>query len=67
MGADNVDVFQRLVFGAPPLKVQLPALVGLSVVYSLATFLAFSVFTPLTPEPSSVLPVPSARRGPTWT
>lgn len=57
MGADNVDVFQRLVFSVPPLKVQLPALVGLSAVYSLLAFVAFSAFTPLSPEPSSVLPV----------
>ncbi|WP_144798705.1 DUF2070 family protein [Halorubrum depositum] len=57
MGADNVDVFQRLVFSVPPLKAQLPALVALSGVYSLLAFVAFSAFTPLSPEPSSVLPV----------
>ncbi|OYR50077.1 DUF2070 family protein [Halorubrum sp. Ea8] len=57
MGADNVDVFQRLVFSVPPLKVQIPALVGLSGVYSLLAFVAFSTFTPLSPAPSSVLPV----------
>lgn len=57
MGADNVDVFQRLVFGVPPLTVQIPALVALSVVYSLLAFVAFSAFTPLSPDPSSVLPV----------
>src|SRR6056297_1215072 len=57
MGADNVDVFQRLVVGAPPLKAQIPALIGLSVVYSVVAFVAFSMFTPLAPEPSSVLPV----------
>ena len=57
MGADNVDVFQRLVFSVPPLRVQIPALVALSVVYSAVSFVAFSMFTPLDPAPSTVLPV----------
>ncbi|WP_280587979.1 DUF2070 family protein [Halorubrum sp. Boch-26] len=57
MGADNVDVFQRLVFSVPPLRAQIPALVGLSAVYSVVAYVAFSMFTPLSPAPSSVLPV----------
>ncbi|SEH39815.1 putative membrane protein [Halopenitus malekzadehii] len=47
MGADNVDVFQRLVFSLPPLKAQIPALVVLSLVYSFGMHLAFTVFTPI--------------------
>ncbi|QHS17262.1 DUF2070 family protein [Halopenitus persicus] len=47
MGADNVDVFQRMVFSLPPLKVQIPALVALSLVYSFGMHLAFTVFTPI--------------------
>ncbi|GAB7008378.1 DUF2070 family protein [Halorubrum trueperi] len=57
MGADNVDVFQRLVFRVPSLSVQIPALVGLSVAYSAIAFIAFSAFTPLDPDLSTVLPV----------
>ncbi|MFW5917485.1 MAG: DUF2070 family protein [Halorubrum sp.] len=57
MGADNVDVFQRLVFKVPSLSVLIPALVALSVVYSGVAFVAFSTFTPLDPSPSAVLPV----------
>jgi putative membrane protein len=59
MGADNVDVFQRLVFSVPSLGVQLPALAGLSVVYSLVAYAAFtrSIFASLLPEPSGAIPV----------
>ncbi|PAU84841.1 DUF2070 domain-containing protein [Halorubrum salipaludis] len=57
MGADNVDVFQRLVFSVPPLSRQLPAMAVLSVVYSVVAFAAFSAFTPFSPEPSTLLPV----------
>ncbi|WP_096390904.1 DUF2070 family protein [Halopenitus persicus] len=47
MGADNVDVFQRMVFSLPSLKVQIPALVALSLLYSFGMRLAFTVFTPI--------------------
>ncbi|ELZ43486.1 membrane protein-like protein [Halorubrum saccharovorum DSM 1137] len=57
MGADNVDVFQRLVFSVPPLSRQLPAMAVLGVVYSVVAFVAVSEFTPLSPEPSTLLPV----------
>jgi len=57
MGADNVDVFQRLVFSVPPLSKQLPAMTVLAVVYSVVSFVAFTLFTPLSPEPSTLLPV----------
>ena len=57
MGADNVDVFQRLVFSVPPLSQQLPAMVTLGVVYSVVTFVAFSEFTPLALDPSTLLPI----------
>ncbi|PHQ46125.1 hypothetical protein DJ68_09000 [Halorubrum sp. C3] len=43
MGADNVDVFQRLVFSVPPLSRQLPAMAVLGVVYSVVAFVAVSV------------------------
>ena len=57
MGADNVDVFQRLVFSVPSLSVQIPALTGLSFVYGAIAFAAISTFTPLDLAPASVLPV----------
>src|SRR6056297_588544 len=57
MGADNVDVFQRLVFSVPPLSRQLPAMAVLGVVYSLVAFAAFRAFTPLSPEPSTLIPI----------
>lgn len=57
MGADNVDAFQRLVFSVPSLRIQIPALVALSVVYSAIAFVAFSTFTPLAPAPSTVIPI----------
>jgi putative membrane protein len=57
MGADNVDVFQRLVFSVPPLKIQLPALVGLSVVYSVVAYVALSMSIFVLPEPASILPI----------
>ncbi|ACM56825.1 DUF2070 family protein [Halorubrum lacusprofundi] len=57
MGADNVDVFQRLVFSVPPLSRQLPAMVILAVAYSVLAFAAFSAFTPLSPELSTLLPI----------
>ena len=57
MGADNVDVFQRLVFSVPPLSRQIPAMVVLGAVYSVVAFAAFSTFTPLSPEPSTLLPI----------
>ncbi|TKX77202.1 DUF2070 family protein, partial [Halorubrum sp. SD626R] len=57
MGADNVDIFQRLVFSVPSLSVQVPALAGLSLVYGAIAFVAVSTFTPLDPAPASVLPV----------
>jgi putative membrane protein len=50
MGADNVDIFQRVVFSLPPLKAQVPALVGLSFAYSAVVFVAFRMFTPLEPS-----------------
>ncbi|AZQ14406.1 DUF2070 family protein [Halorubrum sp. PV6] len=57
MGADNVDVFQRLVFSVPPLSKQLPAMVALGVLYSVVTFVAFSEFTPLALDPPTLLPI----------
>ncbi|MFC6771928.1 DUF2070 family protein, partial [Halorubrum pallidum] len=57
MGADNVDVFQRLVFSVPSLSVQIPALAGLSLVYSAIAFAAITAFTPIDSAPASVLPV----------
>ena len=57
MGADNVDVFQRLVFSVPPLSRQLPAMAVLGVVYSVVAFAAFRAFTPLSPEPSTLIPI----------
>jgi putative membrane protein len=57
MGADNVDVFQRLVFSVPPLKLQLPALIGLGVIYSLVSYAALSMSIFVVPAPESVLPV----------
>ncbi|WP_049982149.1 DUF2070 family protein [Halorubrum sp. BV1] len=57
MGADNVDIFQRLVFSVPSLSVQIPALAGLSLVYGAIAFAAVSAFTPLDPAPAGVLPV----------
>ncbi|PHQ37437.1 DUF2070 domain-containing protein [Halorubrum persicum] len=57
MGADNVDVFQRLVFSVPSLSRQIPAMALLAVAYSVVAFTAFSMFTPLSPEPSTLLPV----------
>jgi putative membrane protein len=50
MGADNVDIFQRMVFSLPPLRAQVPALFGLSFVYSAVVFVAFRMFTPLEPS-----------------
>ncbi|EMA63724.1 DUF2070 family protein [Halorubrum lipolyticum] len=57
MGADNVDVFQRLVFSVPPLSRQLPAMAVLGVAYSVVAFAAFTAFTPLSPEPSTIIPL----------
>ncbi|WP_144920419.1 DUF2070 family protein [Halorubrum salsamenti] len=57
MGADNVDVFQRLVFSVPALSRQLPAIAVLALAYSVVAFAAFSAFTPLSPEPSTLLPI----------
>ena len=57
MGADNVDAFQRLVFSVPRLRVQAAALVLLSGVYGIATFAAITLFTPLAPDPSRIVPV----------
>lgn len=54
MGADNVDVFQRIVFSLPPLRAQIPALFACSFVYAAVAYVAFSVFTPLTPSPSLI-------------
>jgi putative membrane protein len=55
MGADNVDIFQKVVFSLPPLRTQFPAIVGLSFVYSAVAFVAFRVFTPLSPSLSTIL------------
>ena len=59
MGADNVDVFQRLVFSVPSLKVQIPALIGLSVAYSVVAYAALSVsiFADMLPDSAIILPV----------
>jgi len=55
MGADNVDIFRRVVFRIPSLDVQLPALLGLSLGYSIVAAGAFQLFTPADPSPRTVL------------
>lgn len=55
MGADNVDVFQRMVFSIPPLDIQLPALFVLSIVYSTGSYVAFDLFTPVDLELSTIV------------
>lgn len=57
MGADNVDVFQRLVFAVPPLRTQAAALVCLSPLYAIFTFAAMWLFTPFEPALSRIVPV----------
>ncbi|ELZ44796.1 membrane protein-like protein [Halorubrum californiense DSM 19288] len=57
MGADNVDAFQRFVFSVPRLRIQAAALVLLSAVYGSATVAALTLFTPLAPDPSRIVPV----------
>jgi len=57
MGADNVDVFQRLVFSVPPLSRLLPAMAVLGGVYGVVAVAAISMFTPLSPEPSTLVPL----------
>lgn len=47
MGADNVDIFKKIVFGLPPLRIQILAMVLLSFVYSALVYLAFTVFAPI--------------------
>lgn len=47
MGADNVDIFKKIIFSLPSLRSQLIASVALSLFYSSASYLAFRSFTPL--------------------
>lgn len=47
MGADNVDIFKKIVFSLPDLKYQIAAMLVLSPVYAGLTYLAFDLFAPL--------------------
>ena len=47
MGADNVDIFKKIIFSLPPLKFQLSGLVVLGLIYTLASYLAFEAFAPI--------------------
>ena len=47
MGADNVDIFKKIIFSLPSLKTQLAGITALSFVYSGVAYLAFRAFAPL--------------------
>lgn len=47
MGADNVDIFKKIVFGLPSLRIQIVAMLILSFVYSALIYVAFNVFAPI--------------------
>jgi putative membrane protein len=51
LGADNVDIFKKIVFSLPSLRVQLAAIFVLSFLYSGLVYIAFSVFAPLQSYP----------------
>jgi putative membrane protein len=54
MGADNVDIFKKIVFGLPSLRIQIAAMILLSFVYSASIYLAFNVFAPISLFPMIV-------------
>lgn len=47
MGADNVDIFKRIVFSLPALKYQIVAMILFSPIYAGFSYLAFDIFAPL--------------------
>jgi putative membrane protein len=50
MGADNLDIFRKVVFNIPPLKYQVPAIIILGLLYSLGMLSAFRAFTSISPS-----------------
>ncbi|MFO7793439.1 MAG: DUF2070 family protein [Candidatus Nanohaloarchaea archaeon] len=47
MGADNVDIFKKIIFSLPPLKYQITGIFVLGLIYTLASFIAFEAFAPI--------------------
>lgn len=47
MGADNVDIFKKIVFSLPDLKYQVLAMILLSPLYAGISYVAFDLFAPL--------------------
>jgi len=51
MGADNVDIFKKIIFSLPELKYQILAMILLSPVYSGFAYLSFRIFAPVQLQP----------------
>ena len=45
MGADDLDIFKKIVFSIPSLRYQIPGILLLSVVYSATMYVSFQLFT----------------------
>lgn len=69
MGADNADIFRKIVFGLPSLKTQITAIFLLSFVYTGIAYRAFQMFGPvdaglsLTPIGFLIFLIPSLMAG----
>ncbi len=47
MGADNVDIFKKIIFSLPDLKYQIAAMLLLSPIYTGIAYVSFDLFTPV--------------------
>ncbi len=51
MGADNVDIFKKIIFSLPDLKYQIAAMLLLSPIYTGIAYVSFDLFAPVPLEP----------------
>lgn len=45
MGADDIDIFKKIVFSIPALKYQIPGIMALGLIYSTLMYFSFQTFT----------------------